>query len=251
MKYTLTFLLSGLLAWTSCQKTSFVPLPPEPPQEINPNIPFACNENCQEGVHAYYLGGRLYLWGGEDTSMHFDITGWSLELPQLKAYGYDRETFKALLHPEYQPVQEVAGLYPTHEPVIWLQTEEGLMIYPYILMRYHEVVNETAFGQPVMIAYCYLADLAAVYSRTFSGQTHTFAVSGYTYADPNIWRGRQGFVLWDRDTESLWWPLMSRGVSGAMQNAMLREHNPQQWGLSTWGQVLDGYPDALVMRQGQ
>jgi hypothetical protein len=245
-------LFSGLfmlLVFAACQKAPDV-MPAEQPL-IDPGVPLACDENCQEGVHAYYYLNRLFLWGGADTSWHFDITGWSLELPQLKGYGYDRETFKALTQPVYQPVQQHPAQYQSGEPVIYLKTDEGVKVYPYILMRYHEVINDVADGQPVMIGYCYLADLAAVYSRVYEEKTLTFAVSGYTYGDAQIWKGKQGFVIWDRDTESLWWPLIDRGVSGPMQNMLLKKHDSQRWGISTWSEILAGYPEAVVLKAGQ
>jgi hypothetical protein len=250
MRTQSTLFLLLLSAVFACQKLP-PDLAPEAPPIIDSNAPIACNENCQEGVNAYHYRNRTYLWGGEDSSWHFDITGWSLELPQLKAYGYNRETFKAFIQPEYQPAAEVAALYQPGEPVIYLKTGQDIKLYPYILMRYHEAINETADGTPVMIAYCYLADLAAVYRRDYCGQTLTFGVSGYTYADPFIWEGKQGFILWDRDTESLWWPLIDRAVSGLMQNTLLKKYDAQSWGHSTWAEMLALRPDALVMRSGQ
>ena len=200
-----------------------------------------------EGKITHREGGGIFLYGGEDESTHFDITGWSLSADQLHDYGYHRETFKAMIEPKYRPASEVAGAYPGEESVIYLRTESGIKAYPYSLMTYHEVINEVVDGKPIMIAYCFLADLAAVYSREFCGQTFTFGVSGYTYYDPNIWEGKDGFILWDRDTESLWWPLINRGVSGAMNGELLRKHTTSQWGVMSWADLLETHPAARVV----
>ena len=251
MKKLIFLSLIAVLAGSACQKTAEVVAPKVPPPVADPGIPITCNENCAEGVYAYHLNGRLYLYGGDDPSWDFDITDWLLELPQVNGYGYDRESIKALTQPVYQAIQEEAERFDADEPVIYLHTEAGVKVFPYSLISYHEVVNDVAYGHPVMIAYCYLADLAAVYSREYCGQTLTFALSGYTYSAPDIWKGRNGFVLWDRDTESLWWPLIDRAVSGPMQGASLKTFNTQKWGLSTWGEMLEEYPDGLVLKQGQ
>jgi len=93
--------------------------------------------------------------------------------------------------------------------------------------------------------------LAAVYSSNYCDSFFTFAPSGYTYWDPDVWDGINAFVLWDRETESLWWPLIDKAVSGLMQGTSLRKHNEDKWREITWGEVLDNYPDALVFKSGQ
>lgn len=61
-----------------------------------------------------------------------------------------------------------------------------------------EVVDEKFGTKYVAVAYCPLADLVAVYSREIDGNVLTLAASGWTYAFT--------FVLYDYETESLWYP---------------------------------------------
>jgi hypothetical protein len=51
-------------------------------------------------------------------------------------------------------------------------------------------------------------DLAAVYSRTIDGRTLTLVPSGWTY--------QRTFVLYDRETGSLWYPFKDglKGIQG-------------------------------------
>ncbi len=230
----IVMLFTGL-GLTACEKESI---------SQNPS-PGCSTELTEEKV--YSKDGRRWLWAGGDSATHFDITNWSLNECQLLDYGYERETIKALTDPQYQPISEVAEDFANSEKVIYLEGDGAVKVYPYITMRFHEVINERVEGKPVMIAYCYLADLAAVYTRIYCDREFTFAVSGYTYADENVWEGLQAFVLWDRETESLWWPLIDRGVSGLMKGTVLRKHDQNRWGYSTWGEVKTTYPDALVL----
>ena len=117
-------------------------------------------------------------------------------------------------------------------------------------MREHEVINEIVDGDHVMIAYCILADLAVVYSREYCGKTLTFALSGYTYSDPDVWDGIDAFVMWDRETESLWWPLNNEAVSGKMINTSLHKYSGN-WGVGTYKDLLSQYPNAQILRFGQ
>ncbi len=199
----------------------------------------------------FFRDGGAFLYGGRRFEDHFNISYWSLEVAQLTSYGYDRETIPALTTPQYDKLADRISAFGADQPCLVLRDEAATKAFPLSLMAYHEVINETAAGLPVMVAYCHLADLAKVYRRDYCGHTLTFAVSGYTYADPQIWEGKNGFVIWDRDTESLWWPLISKAVSGAMQHQNLLEMPRQHWERSTLAAVLADNPEALVLRARQ
>lgn len=213
-------------------------------------------ETCgdiQSSAHdkIYERGGSFFLWAGEEQSTHFDITGWALSPDGLTDWGNTRESFPALIAPPYESIDESGTKYADTEKVIFVKGSSGLKVYPYVLMKYHEVINEMNDGEPIMIGYCHLANLAAVYTRNYCGQEFTFAVSGYTYGEEYTWEGRDGFVLWDRDTESLWWPLIDRAVSGIMKDTQLKKHTQANWGLSTWGEITALYPSAMVLTSDQ
>ncbi len=115
----------------------------------------------------------------------------------------------------------------------------------------HEIVNDVLDGQPIMAAYCILADLGAIYERNYGDKELTFALSGYTYYDKNVWNGLDGFVFWDRETESLWWPLIGKAVSGPLKNVGLIEMDKDKWNDTTWKYIRDNYPNAKVLKSGQ
>ena len=115
----------------------------------------------------------------------------------------------------------------------------------------HEVVNDEVNGKPVMAAYCILADLGAVYDRTLLDKEFTFALSGYTYYDDEVWDGMDGFVLWDRETESLWWPLIGKAVSGPMKGSEMKVLAEEYWQQTTWGEIKKKFDDVLVLEPGQ
>ena len=102
-----------------------------------------------------------------------------------------------------------------------------------------------------MAAYCILADLGAIYNRQYGETTLTFGVSGYTYYDYEVWGGLDGFLIWDRDTESLWWPLIDKAVSGPLKDVKLQLYNEANWEDTDWKTVKEQYPNAQVMTSGQ
>lgn len=194
--------------------------------------------------------GVTYLRGGRHDWEHFDIGEFDLNPDQLH-YGIGRENFPALIHPEFVSAEEANVWLPDEERVLAVKIGEEAKVYPIPLLIGHEVVNDVVGGHPIFAAYCILADLGAVYDRTINGRVFTFALSGYTYYDPDVWDSRDAFVMWDRETESLWWPPVGKGVSGIMRGAQLRVLNTNIWSQTTWGEVRALYPEAVVLQQGQ
>lgn len=193
--------------------------------------------------------GAKMLYGGESETEHFIIDNLDLEPSQFH-YGIGRERFPALLKPEFQTVQEADSNWTLESRFLLAKKGDDIKAYSIADLTRHEVVNDMLDGEPVFAAYCILADLGAIYKRTYADKIFTFALSGYTYFDSQIWDGLDGFVLWDRETESLWWPLIDKAVSGSLKDVKLQKLEDTYWEDTTWGQIKEHYPNAKVMKSG-
>ncbi len=194
--------------------------------------------------------GKRWLYGGNEPGQDFDITEFQLDPSQLN-FGLGREAFHALVAPKFGIPGEPGVSINDRTRVLGVAINGEAKAYPIDLLRRHEVVNDTVGKRPIFAAYCILADLAGVYDREMNGHTYTFAVSGYTYADPRIWDGLNAFVLWDRDTESLWLPTIGKGVSGPMIDVPMRLTPQAWWTDTTWGEFRKLHPNAVVLKNGQ
>ena len=81
--------------------------------------------------------------------------------------------------------------------------------------------------------------LAAVYSRNLDGKILTLAASGWTY--------RRTFVLYDKETMSLWYPDRGglRGISGTHLGQFLPRIKSVY---TTWGEWVEDHPKTKVLR---
>jgi len=227
-------------------------------QQKNPNRETESTESAKprkrpvsvENGKFFDKDGRKYLWGGEDSSWHFDITDYILKDEQFH-YGIGRERFHALIDPQFISREIADTIYADSARFLVAKIGNEVKAYSIKLLTHHEVVNDIIGGQPIMAAYCILADLGAIYDRTIGDKTYTFALSGYTYYDPQVWDGMDGFVLWDRDTESLWWPLIGKSISGLMQETPMQVHDEQHWAQTSWKEIKEKYPEVLVLTQDQ
>lgn len=195
--------------------------------------------------------GKTFLYGGEDFANHFDFTDCSLKQEQFH-FGIGREAFPALLKPEFIPVHQVHdSCYDDDTRFLYLEKDGVKKAYSIPDLTRCEVVNDEINGEPIMAAYCVLADLGAIYTRNYKGKPFTFALSGYTYHDDAVWNGMDGFVLWDRETESLWWPLTGDAVSGLMKGTRLEEFEQTAWKEVVWKDIKENHADAMVMKCDQ
>jgi len=194
--------------------------------------------------------GNELLYGGEDSTQHFNIDNLDLKKEQFH-YGIGREAFPALLAPEFISVEEADKIWDDEERFLLAYAGDEVKAYSVKDLTRHEVVNDELNGEPIMAVYCVLADLGAIYERTYGDDVLTFALSGYTYYDENVWDGLDGFMLWDRETESLWWPLVDKAVSGPLKNVELLEMDKTNWKDTNWGEIKKSYPNAVVLKSGQ
>lgn len=85
--------------------------------------------------------------------------------------------------------------------------------YAYRILVWHEVVNDTLAGVPIMVTYDPLSGSALVYDRRMNDQTLTFGVSG------QLWNSN--LLLFDRETNSLWSQLRGIAIRGEQTEAEL------------------------------
>jgi hypothetical protein len=209
-----------------------------------------CYQTAFNNGVVFRLDGKIWLRAGEEDNDHFDISNSNLK-PCNYNLGLGREFYPALIEPEYVLASDHAEDYKSSEPVYLVYTENAPKVYPIDLLRSHEIINETVKGNPVLVYYSILSDRGAVYKRRYCDTTFTFAVSGYTYLDFAIEDATSSFLLWDRETESLWWPMISKAVSGLMKGNWLVEYNTLEWMETTWEDVLQNHPEALVLKSDQ
>ncbi len=194
--------------------------------------------------------GRVYLWAGQAPDERFDITEFQLDPARLH-WGLGREYFPALTDPKFEPVSAADEWLDDSRPVLVVKIGDDVKAYPLQVLGVHELVNDMVGDRPIFVAFCPLAELGAAYDRRIDGRTHTFALSGYTYDDRNFWDGREAFVLWDRETESLWWPPIGKAVSGPLNETPMTLLDRELWAQTTWDVVKQNHPNALVLKRGQ
>jgi hypothetical protein len=206
--------------------------------------------NALKNGKIFTKNGVKYMYGGEDSTKHFDISN-SILKDENFHFGIGREKFQALLEPEFISIAEADTTFSDSSRFLILNINNDVRAYSVDLLTHHEIINDMVDGVPIMAAYCVLADLGAIYDRTLGGKVFTFGLSGYTYHDDKVWNGLDGFVFWDRETESTWWPLIGKAVSGPMLETKLIEHDKTEWEDITWEEIKLKYKNVKVLKPNQ
>jgi len=151
--------------------------------------------------------------------------------------GPSRDGIPAIDNPEF--VTFAQADYPDSIQAIVLEDGAQVKVYPYNILTWHEIVNDTAGGIPVAITFCPLCGSAITFKRESADGTElTFGVSG-SLLESNM-------IMFDRETESLWQQSTGQTLAGELHESQL-ELFPMQ--LLSMGEIKKLYPDALIMSE--
>ena len=108
--------------------------------------------------------------------------------------------------------------------------------YPFNILNFHEIVNDTLAGVPVLISYCPLCNSAIVYSRELNGEELLFGNTSALY--------NSDMVMYDAATDSFWFQVEGRAIAGELTGETLTLLP----GFTTsWGDWKADHPDTLVL----
>jgi len=230
------------------------------------------------------------------------LTGWLARLPQrrpmigdgqhVESYGFDLSTclvprellvaagmpkdgLPALVNPEvFTPAQANAFteelrkghqgrfLVPS-DRVVGVEIGGEARAYPINLLTWHEVVNDTVGGQPILVTYNPLCDSVVVFDRRVGERTLEFGVSGLVWNSNLVLYDREVGIEGLRDSgikgegsrdqgnqgsrgESLWSQLQFRAIAGpAAQRGETLKLVPTV--VQHWGEWLGAHPETTLL----
>ena len=167
----------------------------------------------------------------------FPNTDWSRTDPSVElalSGGPGKDGIPALTDPEFISIENSAS----QDSVLAIVMDDGgqKKVYPYNILNWHEIVNDSVNGEPVAVTFCPLCGSAVVYSRSISEQELEFGVSGFLI--------ESNMVMYDRETESLWQQSTGVAIAGELTGSKL---DLVEFQLMTVGDVKEMYPDALIL----
>lgn len=151
--------------------------------------------------------------------------------------GPGKDGIPAIDEPTFVPLSE----YTRGDDIQAITMKDGntIKVYPYNILTWHEIVNDTVDGTPVAITFCPLCGSAIVFNRRLpDGEVSTLGVSG-SLLESNM-------IMYDRATENLWQQSTGKTLAGSFHPAELSLESFQ---LTTMGDVRAQFPNALVLSE--
>lgn len=126
--------------------------------------------------------------------------------------GPPRDGIPSIDEPKFIDANK-ANYLKSKDRVIGIVVAGEARAYPIRILNWHEIVNDEIKGQAVAVTFCPLCGSGIVYEADFNGKAHKFGVSGLLY--------NSDVLLYDRQTETLWSQILSKGISGKLVNQKL------------------------------
>ncbi len=155
----------------------------------------------------------------------FALTNLRVERGEIRAGGPPRDGIPAVRDPRLAEREAAAWLGPG-DPVVGVAIGAAAHAYPVHVMERHQLVNDVVGGAPVAATYGPLAGAPRVWDRRVDGNVLEFGVSGLIY--------NGNFLLYDRESESLWVQLTGEAIAGPLSGKRLRQYRCRQELMRTW-----------------
>lgn len=155
------------------------------------------------------LGNLQFATRGWTTD--FSVT--SVDFGEIQSGGPGKDGIPAIDTPKFESLAAAAGWLDPESPVISLEIDGQARAYPLAILIWHEIVNDTLGGTPVVVTFCPLCHTALAFARELDGTVYDFGTTGnLRYSD---------LVMYDRQTESWWQQATGQAIVGRLTSKQL------------------------------
>ena len=165
----------------------------------------------------------------------FDLANSIIPVKQILSGGPPRDGIPSIDKPKFVEANK-ADYLKSKDRVIGIIVDGEARAYPIRILNWHEIVNDKIKGKSVAVTFCPLCGSGIVYAADFNNKPHRFGVSGLLY--------NSDVLLYDRETETLWSQILSKGISGKLVNQKL-EIIPSSH--TSWSAWKNRYPKTKVL----
>lgn len=142
-----------------------------------------------------------------------DFTVASVDLGEFQGGGPPKDGIPSIDEPKLESIADAQTWLAPSSPVISLDIGGSARAYPLAILVWHEIVNDTLGGVPVVVTFCPLCHTALVFDRRVADVVHDFGTTGnLRFSD---------LVMYDRQTESWWQQATGQAIVGSLTDTKL------------------------------
>ena len=173
----------------------------------------------------------------------------SIPLNEILSGGPGKDGIPAIDNPKFVSAAEATYLNDT-DPGIGVTVKGESRFYPYRILVWHEIVNDTIAGEPVLVTYCPLCATGIVFERKVDGEAQEFGVSGRLWQSNLLMYNRPSTALGagarNEENESLWSQVLGEAVLGVHTGKKLSIVRSDVVRFGEWETT---HPDTKVLSQ--
>ena len=173
---------------------------------------------------------------GAEREFSTDFSIHTIPYSEILSGGPPKDGIPAVDDPQFISISEADVWLEDLEPVTVFQEQGDVRIYPFQILTWHEIVNDTVGGRPVVVTFCPLCNTAIVFDATVNGQPLDFGTTGRLRFS--------NLLMYDRQTESWWQQASGDAVIGELTGNRLA-FLPAN--IISWEEAQAQYPEALVL----
>lgn len=169
-----------------------------------------------------------------------DGTRHSIPLGEILDGGPGKDGIPSIDEPKFESAHKATSFLNDEDPGIGLIVNGEARFYPYRILVWHEIVNDSIQGTPVLVTYCPLCATGIVFDRRVDGVAEEFGVSG------KLWQSN--LLMYNRavneKNESLWSQVLGEAVVGVHTEKTLAVIPSD---IMRWGEWKKLHPDTKAL----
>ena len=180
------------------------------------------------------LFAQSTTWAAEPVRNGFVLAPASIPAAEILSGGPSRDGIPALDHPATLSAERAD--WSSDALVLGVVVEGRARAYPVAILNWHELVNDTLGGEPILVSFCPLCGTGMIFDRRVRGAARTFGVSGLLY--------RSDLLMYDHESQSLWSQIAAEAVVGPAIGERLHLLRSK---IDHWGNWRRDHPDTTVL----
>jgi hypothetical protein len=156
---------------------------------------------------------------------NFDLSKTVVPAQEILSGGPERDAIRAVDEPEFAPPDQASAVGPT-TPVLGVELGGEARAYPVHVLEFHQIVNDELDGTAIAVTYDPLTGCPRAFRRKLGDRVLRFGVSGL------VWNS--GFLMFDRETQSLWSQFDGRALAGPLAGSTLERVSVRQETMLDW-----------------
>jgi len=160
----------------------------------------------------------------------------SVPLDSILGGGPPKDGIPSIDRPKFISISEASREFQDAEPGLALEIGNVNRFYPFQILVWHEIVNDTINGKRVLVTYCPLCLSGIVFDPVVAGEQVDFGTSG------KLWNSN--LVMYDRKTDSLWSQILGEAIVGEMTGTRLEVLPSDQIRFGDWRKI---HPNGEVL----